>query len=125
LFSSDFIADLPVAGRFYQNVASLSSGVQDPDDDGNPNVNGARERDFRTQVGGVGSVDPLTGTFMNLVTSDSVEDLTLVTAGAGAEFGRAGRFRPNQSQGRRLLLRLRCRGAADVGASGIRFCRRR
>lgn len=88
-FSSDFIADLPVAGRFYQNVLSLAPGVQDPDGDGNPNVNGARERDFKTQVGGISNVDPLTGTFLNLVTSDSIEDLTVITAGAGAEFGRA------------------------------------
>src|SRR5258706_15403748 len=34
-FSSDFIADLPVAGRFYQNVLALAPGVQDPDHDGN------------------------------------------------------------------------------------------
>jgi len=88
-FSSDFIADLPVAGRFYQNVLALAPGVQDPDGDGNPNVNGARERDFKTQVGGISNVDPLTGTFLNLVTSDSIEDLTVITAGAGAEFGRA------------------------------------
>jgi hypothetical protein len=88
-FSSDFIQDLPVAGRFYQNVLSLAPGVQDPDGDGNPNVNGARERDFKTSVGGISNVDPLTGQFLNLVTSDSIEDLTVVTAGAGAEFGRA------------------------------------
>jgi hypothetical protein len=88
-FSSDFIADLPVAGRFYQNVLALAPGVQDPDGDGNPNVNGARERDFKTQVGGISNVDPLTGTYLNLVTSDSIEDLTVITAGAGAEFGRA------------------------------------
>jgi hypothetical protein len=88
-FSSEFIADLPVAGRFYQNVLALAPGVQDADGDGNPNVNGARERDFKTSVGGISNVDPLTGTFLNLVTSDSIEDLTIITAGAGAEFGRA------------------------------------
>ena len=88
-FSSDFIADLPVAGRFYQNVLALAPGVHDDDGDGNPNVNGARERDFKTSVGGISNVDPLTGTFLNLVTSDSIEDLTVITAGAGAEFGRA------------------------------------
>ncbi len=88
-FSSDSVADLPVAGRFYQNVLSLVPGVQDPLGDGNPNVNGARERDFKTQVSGVSNVDPLTGTFLNLVTQDSIEDLTVITAGAGAEFGRA------------------------------------
>jgi hypothetical protein len=88
-FSSDFIQDLPVAGRFYQNVLSLAPGVQDPDGDGNPNVNGARERDFKTSVSGISNVDPLTGQFLNLVTADSIEDLTVVTAGAGAEYGRA------------------------------------
>jgi hypothetical protein len=88
-FSADFIADLPVAGRFYQNVLALAPGVQDADGDGNPNVNGARERDFKTSVGGISNVDPLTGTFLNLVSSDSIEDLTVITAGAGAEFGRA------------------------------------
>ncbi|HEX4826457.1 MAG TPA: carboxypeptidase regulatory-like domain-containing protein [Candidatus Polarisedimenticolaceae bacterium] len=88
-FSSDFIADLPVAGRFYQNVIALAPGVQDPNGDGNPNVNGARDRDFKTSVGGVSNVDPLTGQFLNQINSDSIEDLTVITSGAGAEFGRA------------------------------------
>ena len=88
-FSSDFIADLPVAGRFYQNVLALAPGVQDADGDGNPNVNGARERDFKTSVGGISNVDPLTGTLFNQVNMDSIEDLSVVTAGAGAEFSRA------------------------------------
>ena len=88
-FSSEFIQDLPVAGRFYQNVLSLAPGVSDDDGDGNPNVHGSRERDFKTSVGGVSNVDPLTGEFLNLVSSDSIEDLTVITAGAGAEYGRA------------------------------------
>ena len=88
-FSADFIQDLPVAGRFYQNVLALAPGVQDPDGDGNPNVNGARERDFKATVGGISNVDPLTGQYLNLVNTDSIEDLTVVTAGAGAEYGRA------------------------------------
>jgi hypothetical protein len=88
-FSSDFIQDLPVPGRFYQNVLSLAPGVQDPDKDGNPNVNGARDRDFKTEVSGISNVDPLTGKFLNQVAADSIEEITVVTAGAGAEFGRA------------------------------------
>ena len=88
-FSADFIQDLPVAGRFYQNVLALAPGVQDPDGDGNPNVNGARDRDFKTSVSGISNVDPLTGQFLNLVASDSIEEITVVTAGAGAEYGRA------------------------------------
>jgi outer membrane receptor protein involved in Fe transport len=88
-FSSDFIQDLPVPGRFYQNVLSLAPGVQDPDGDGNPNVNGARDRDFKTEVSGISNVDPLTGKFLNQVASDSIEEITVVTAGAGVEYGRA------------------------------------
>jgi len=52
-FSSEFMAGLPVAGRFYQNVLALAPGVQAANKDGNPNVAGARERDFKTQVGGI------------------------------------------------------------------------
>jgi len=88
-FSSDFIQDLPVPGRFYQNVLSLAPGVQDPDGDGNPNVNGARDRDFKTEVSGISNVDPLTGKFLNQVASDSIEEITVVTSGAGVEYGRA------------------------------------
>src|SRR5262245_47891889 len=88
-FSSEFIQDLPVAGRFYQNVLALAPGVQDPDGDGNPNVNGARERDFKAEVSGISNVDPLTGYYLNQVASDSIEEITVVTAGAGAEYGRA------------------------------------
>jgi Ca-activated chloride channel family protein len=58
------VADMSVAGRFYQNVLANAPGVLDPDDDGNPNVNGARERDFKTSVGGISNVDPLTGTWV-------------------------------------------------------------
>jgi len=88
-FSSEFIQDLPVAGRFYQNVLALAPGVQDPDGDGNPNVNGARDRDFKATVSGVSNVDPLTGKFLNQVASDSIEEISVVTAGAGVEYGRA------------------------------------
>ena len=88
-FSADYIQNLPVAGRFYQNVLVLAPGVQDPDGDGDPNVNGARDRDFKTSVSGISNVDPLTGQFLNLAASDSIEEITVVTAGAGAQYGRA------------------------------------
>ena len=88
-FNSEFIQDLPVAGRFYQNVLALAPGVQDTDGDGNPNVHGARDRDFKAQVSGVSNQDPLTGRFMSLVNPDSIEEIEVVTSGAGAEYGRA------------------------------------
>jgi hypothetical protein len=88
-FSDDFIGDLPVLDRFYQNVLTLAPGVQDANDDGNPNVHGSRARDFQATVGGVSNVDPLTGQWLSRVNPNSIEELEVITAGAGVEFGRA------------------------------------
>lgn len=88
-FSDEFLAGLPIAGRFYQNVLTLAPGVKDADGDGNPNVHGARSRDFKAVVGGVSNVDPLTGQRLSFVNSDSIEELEVIPAGAGVEFGRA------------------------------------
>jgi hypothetical protein len=88
-FGEDFIQDLPVQGRFYQNVLTMAAGVQDADGDGNPNVNGARSTDFKAEVGGVSNQDPLTGMQMSQVNPDSIEEIEVITAGAGVEFGRA------------------------------------
>jgi hypothetical protein len=88
-FSDDFIQDLPVPGRFYQNILTLAPGVQDANNDGNPNVHGSRARDFRAIVSGVANVDPLTGKFRANVNPNSIEEIEVITAGAGPEYGRA------------------------------------
>lgn len=88
-FSGEFIENLPVPGRFYQNLLTLTPGVQDADGDGNPNVHGSRERDFAAIVANRRNVDPLTGQWMSRVNPNSIEEIEVITAGAGAEFGRA------------------------------------
>lgn len=88
-FSDQFIQDLPVPGRFYQNVLTLAPGVQDADGDGNPNVHGSRDRDFKAEVSGVSNVDPLTGQQMSQINPNSIEEMEVITAGAGVEFSRA------------------------------------
>ena len=88
-FTDDFISDLPVPGRFYQNVLTMAPGVQDADGDGNPNVHGSRSRDFQAVVGGVSNVDPLTGQWLSRINTNSIEEMEVITAGAGVEFGRA------------------------------------
>ena len=101
VFHDAFIQDLPVPGRFYQNVLTLAPGVQDSDGDGTPNVHGSRSRDFKSEVGGVSDIDPLTGGWMSRVNPNSIEEMELITAGAGVEFGRAqgGFARVIQKQG--------------------------
>lgn len=88
-FTDQFVEDLPVLGHSYQNVLTLAPGVNDLNGDGNPNVHGARERDFKATVDGVSNVDPLTGTFMSNINPDAIEEIEVVTTGAGAEYGRA------------------------------------
>ncbi|MCP3979407.1 MAG: DUF3520 domain-containing protein [bacterium] len=66
-FSAEFIQNMPVPGRFYQNVLTLAPGVQDADGDGNPNVHSSRARDFQVVVSGISNVDPLTGALVNRV----------------------------------------------------------
>ena len=131
-FGGDFIEDLPVMGRFYQDVLRLAAGVQDADRDGNPNVHGARATDFRTQVGGISNQDPLTGEWMSFVNPDSIEEIEILTAGAGVEYSRAqGGFASiiqrqgsNEFEGRASFLwrsdRLDPRSATD-SAGGFNY----
>ncbi|MDQ7086705.1 MAG: TonB-dependent receptor plug domain-containing protein [Acidobacteriota bacterium] len=87
--TEDFFDNLPVLGREYQSVLTLAPGVQDDDGDGNPNVHGARERDFRMTVDGVSNVDPLTGQFQSFVNADAIEEIQVVDSGADASYGGA------------------------------------
>lgn len=104
-FGDEFMADLPVQSRHYQNVLKLAPGVLDSDEDGNPNVHGSRSRDFKTLVNGVSNVDPLTGNWLSNVNPDSIEELEVIPSGAGVEFGRAqgGFARVIQKQGSNQL----------------------
>jgi hypothetical protein len=88
-FTGEFISDLPVPGRFYQNVLTLAPGVQDPDGDGNPIVHGSRDRDFKAMIDGISTVDPLTGQIRGNINPNSIEEIEIITAGAGPEYGRA------------------------------------
>ena len=87
--SSEFIDNLPVLGRNYQDVLTLSPGVSDVDGDGNPNIHGARDTDTGTLVDGVNTTDPLTGKVGAQLNIESIQEIEVKTAGAAAEFGRA------------------------------------
>ncbi|HET8947774.1 MAG TPA: carboxypeptidase regulatory-like domain-containing protein [Candidatus Polarisedimenticolia bacterium] len=87
--SSEFIDNLPILGRNYQEVLTLSPGVSDVDGDGNPNIHGARDTDVGTYVDGVNTTDPLTGKVGAQLNIESIQEIEVKTAGASAEFGRA------------------------------------
>jgi Ca-activated chloride channel family protein len=88
---------VPLAGIFGKEGPEGLQKAEEPEDgaDGaNETVNGGVTGGVvggvaGGVVGGIPNTDPLTGQFLGLVTSDSIEELTVVTAGAGAEFGRA------------------------------------
>ncbi len=88
-FSSEFLDALPILGRDYQDVLTLAPGVSDADGDGNPNIHGARDTDVVTLVDGISSGDPLTGKVGAQLNIESIDEIELKTAAAGAEFGRA------------------------------------
>jgi len=87
-FSDEFIEDLPILGRNYQDVLSLAPGVTDVDGDGNPNIHGARDTDVVTLVDGVSTVDPLTGHVGQQLNLESIQEIEVKTSGASAEFSR-------------------------------------
>jgi Ca-activated chloride channel family protein len=124
-FTSDFIQDLPVAGRFYQNVLALPPpAAPGPSGDGNPNVNGARDRDFKTQVSGISNVDPLAGQFPNNIQADSIgEAASTGSPGAFAQsFEKAKRVArlesPERSDAEVYLLAAAFRVLADIADDG-------
>ena len=99
--SDEFVSDQPVAGRVYQNVLTLAPGVQDPDGDGNPNVHGSRDRDFKAALRGISNVDPLVGQQMSQVNANSIEEMEVISSNMGVAYSRAqGGFALLQKQGK-------------------------
>jgi hypothetical protein len=85
--SFDFIDGLPVP-RFYQSVALLLPGVSGGED-GNPNVNGALRSDNKFLIDGVDSTDPVTGLFGLNLAYQAIQEVSVTTAAAPAEYGRS------------------------------------
>jgi hypothetical protein len=88
-FSAEFIDNLPILGRNYQDVLTLAPGVTDVDGDGNPNIHGARDTDVVTLVDGLSTTDPLTGKIGAQMNLESIQEVEVKSSGASAEFGRA------------------------------------
>ncbi|MBV8199266.1 MAG: TonB-dependent receptor, partial [Acidobacteria bacterium] len=85
--SFDFIDGLPLP-RFYQSVALLLPGVSGGED-GNPNVNGALRSDNKFLIDGVDTTDPATGLFGLNLAYQAIQEVSVTTAAAPAEYGRS------------------------------------
>jgi hypothetical protein len=83
----DFIDRLPLP-RFYQSVALMLPGVSGGED-GNPNVNGALRTDNQFLIDGVDTTDPVTGLFGLNLAYQAIQEVSVTTAAAPAEFGRS------------------------------------
>ena len=89
VFSSSFIAELPLLGRDYQDVLVLAPGVTDVNNTGNPNIHGARDTDVITLVDGVSTTDPFTGYYGQNLNIESIQELEVITSAATAQYSRA------------------------------------
>ena len=100
-FSDDLIEGLPIQGRFYQGFLTIIPGVNDVTGRDDLSVHGARPRDFDAFVDGVRFSDPIVGGWLGRVNPGTIEEIEVVTAGAGVEIGRslAGYTRILQPQG--------------------------
>jgi len=88
-FSAEFIEGLPLLGRNYQDILNLAAGVSDSDNDGNPNVLGARAENFKAIIDGVSNQDVLGGTFASNLNNDTIESVEVIQTGGDASLGRA------------------------------------
>ena len=76
--------DLPVERiAALREMVGRKDGVQDADGDGNPNVQGSRDRDFKAIVGGVSNLESSTS---KRLSENSIEEMEVITGGAGVEY---------------------------------------
>jgi hypothetical protein len=75
-------------GRSYQSVANLAPGVT-ASSGGNPFANGALSSSNQFLYDGVDATDPTTGTFGSNLNFEAIQEVSVLTTGVSAEYGRA------------------------------------
>jgi len=80
---------MPV-GRNYQSLFLNAPGVNlPPGANANPNVHGALGSNNLWLYDGVDTTDPTTGTFGSNLNFEAIQEVTVITSGVSAEYGRA------------------------------------
>ncbi len=75
-------------GRSYQTIAALAPGISN-NSGGNPNSNGALSSSNQFLYDGVDATDPTTGTFGSNMNFEAIQEVTVLTNGVSAEYGRS------------------------------------
>ncbi|HKY31117.1 MAG TPA: TonB-dependent receptor [Candidatus Polarisedimenticolia bacterium] len=88
-YNAEFIEGIPLVGRSFGDLLTLAPGVTDPDGDGRVNVRGARDTGLQLRIDGTNVTDPLTGHIGQGINLEAVEEIEILTAAAGADYGRA------------------------------------
>jgi len=86
--SSEYLSGLPILGTDYQDMLTLAPGVTDVGRTGNPNIHGARDTDVVTLVDGANTSEAPSGVVGENLSAESIEEISIITAGAGASFSR-------------------------------------
>ena len=89
VYPAEFTDALPIIGHQYQDTLALAPGVSDLDGDGDPVVHGSRETSVRFAFDSGDTSDPATGSWGQNLDPLAIDSLSLITAGAPAEYGRA------------------------------------
>ncbi|MBN1592546.1 MAG: TonB-dependent receptor [Candidatus Coatesbacteria bacterium] len=86
VIDGDYIEDMPIQGRAYQNALKILPGTL-VDRDQNVHIRGGRTGEVGFKVDGMNAQDPVTGGYGTNVNMNAVEKMEVITGGYDAEYG--------------------------------------
>ena len=86
VIDGDYIEDMPIQGRAYQNALKILPGTL-VDRDQQIHIRGGRSGEVGFKVDGMNAQDPVTGGYGTNVNMNAVEKMEVITGGYDAEYG--------------------------------------
>ena len=86
VIEGDYIEDMPIEGRAYQNALKILPGTL-VDRDQQIHIRGGRTGEVGFKVDGMNAQDPVTGGYGTNVNMNAVEKMEVITGGYDAEYG--------------------------------------